>query len=259
MDNKKFYWIKLKTDFFNQDTIDFLLSQKNGCEYIVLYQMLCLKTANNGGKLTTNVGEIIIPYDIDKIVRDCKYFDTDTVMVALELFKKLNLIYQEEDKILKITDFDEMVGSECSSAKRVREWREKKKVLQCNNNVTQEIEIRDKSIDKDIDLDKDIDINNNNYNKYNEFVTKNWQTLTPFEYETLKNYCSSRGEDIVILAIQEAIKNKKKTLKYVEGILKNWKNNNLNTIEEIEENNINKKPFKENAKEKIERYLKQNE
>ena len=72
--NKRFYWIKLKTDFFNQDTIDFLLSQENGCEYIVLYQMLCLNTANNGGKLSSNVGEMIVPYDVKKIVRDTKYF-----------------------------------------------------------------------------------------------------------------------------------------------------------------------------------------
>ena len=46
MEDKKYYWIKLRTDFFNQETIDFLLSQPNGCEYVVLYQMLCLQTAN---------------------------------------------------------------------------------------------------------------------------------------------------------------------------------------------------------------------
>ena len=39
---KKFYWIKLKVDFFRREEIDFLLSQKNGAEYVVLYQMICL-------------------------------------------------------------------------------------------------------------------------------------------------------------------------------------------------------------------------
>ncbi len=42
-DNKRYYWIKLKTNFFNQSEIDFLLAQPNGCEYVVLYQMLCCK------------------------------------------------------------------------------------------------------------------------------------------------------------------------------------------------------------------------
>lgn len=148
-DNKRYYWIKLKTDFFNQETIDFMLSQKNGCEYVVLYQMLCLGAANRNGELTSKVGEMLIPYDVDKIVRDTKYFDFDTVSVALELFKRLGLIYEEEGKVLKIANFNEMVGSEVSSAKRVREFRERQKALQCNNDVTQEIEYRDKSIDID--------------------------------------------------------------------------------------------------------------
>lgn len=149
---KRFYWIKLKTDFFNQEAIDFLMSQENGCQYIVLYQMLCLKTANNNGNLSTQIGEVIIPYDVKKIVRDTKYFDIDTVTVALELFKRLGLVYEEEDKILRITDISEMVGSETSSAKRVREHRARK-ALQCNTEVTQEIEFRDKS--KEIDNKKE--------------------------------------------------------------------------------------------------------
>lgn len=167
-DNKRYYWIKLKTDFFNQETIDFMLSQKNGCEYVVLYQMLCLRAANNNGELSSKIGEMIVPYDIEKIVRDTKYFDFDTVVVALDLFKKLGLIYEEEDKVLKISNFDEMVGSEVSSAKRVREFRERQKVLQCNTNVTQEIEYRDKILDIDID-NKEININKPNFEE--EFAT----------------------------------------------------------------------------------------
>lgn len=123
MAEKRFYWIKLKTDFFNQDTIDFILQQENGCKYIVLYQMLCLKTANNNGELNTKIGEMIVPYDIEKIQRDTKYFDIDTIIVALELFKKLGLIYEEKDKTLKISSFDEMVGSESKSAQIKRNQR----------------------------------------------------------------------------------------------------------------------------------------
>lgn len=151
-DNKKYYWIKLKTDFFNQATIDFMLSQKNGCEYIVLYQMLCLNTANTGGEMCSKIGEMIVPYDVDKIVRDTKYFDFDTVTVALSLFKKLGLIYEGDNNMLCISNYDEMVGSETSVAKRVREHRARK-ALHCNKNVTQEIDNRDKRLDIDIDIE----------------------------------------------------------------------------------------------------------
>lgn len=122
----KYYWIKLNTNFFERDDIDFILSQKNGCQYIVLYQMLCMKTANNNGMLGTKVNEMIIPYDVDKIVRDTKYFDFDTVSMALELFKQIGLIYKEENGILKITEHNNLVGSETK-------WAEKKRKQRANN------------------------------------------------------------------------------------------------------------------------------
>lgn len=159
-ESKKFYWIKLRTDFFSEDEIDFLLSQKNGCEYVVLYQMLCLKTANTNGKLQKELGEIIIPYNVEKIVRDTKYFDFDTVTVALELYKRLSLIYIDENGILVINNHENMIGSETSSAKRIREWREKKKqenLLQCNENVTVNVTQENRDRDRDRDRDKSIE------------------------------------------------------------------------------------------------------
>ncbi len=168
---KRYYWIKLKTDFFNLAEIDFLLSQKNGCQYIVLYQMLCLQTANNNGQLASRLGEIIVPYDPDKIVRDTKYFSKDTVIVAMNLFRKLNLIYTDEGNCLRISGFENMVGSETNWAKEKREQREKKKLLEghCPENVLTEIDI-EKEIDKDIETDglKDrLNIINYKLNKIN--------------------------------------------------------------------------------------------
>lgn len=142
---KRYYWIKLKTDFFNLAEIDFLLSQKDGCQYIVLYEMLCLQTANNNGELASRVGEMIIPYDPDKIARDTKYFSKDTVIVAMELFEKLNLIYTDDGICLKIAGFENMVGSETGWAKQKREQREKQKLLsgQCPPNSPLEIDIEE--------------------------------------------------------------------------------------------------------------------
>ena len=148
-DTKKFYWIKLKTDFFNREDIDFMLSQPNGCQYVVLYQMLCLNTANTSGELINKIGEMIVPYNIEKIVRDTKYFDFDTVAVALELYKKLGLIYEQEDGNLKITDVERMIGSESASREAIkkREQRLKKKIEGTQEGTNCPIEYRDKSID----------------------------------------------------------------------------------------------------------------
>ena len=108
----KYYWIKLKNTFMTSETVDFLMGQKDGANYVVLYQMLCLKTANTNGELGRVIGEILIPYDEEKITRDCKWFSIDTVRIALTLYKKLGLIYQQDNGLLKITDMENLVGSE---------------------------------------------------------------------------------------------------------------------------------------------------
>lgn len=169
MEDKKFYWIKLKTDFFNTPAVDFLLSQENGSEYVVLYQMLCCMTANNKGSLSTQIGEIIVPFNADKIARDTKYFSKDTVMVALELFKKLGLIYSDEGDCLRLAGIEEMTGSESASKEAVkkREYRNKKetptlpapeeKDTKGDNLVDT---TKDKEVDKEVDKVVDTQVDN---------------------------------------------------------------------------------------------------
>lgn len=169
MEDKKFYWIKLKTDFFNTPAVDFLLSQENGSEYVVLYQMLCCMTANNKGSLSTQIGEIIVPFNADKIARDTKYFSKDTVMVALDLFKKLGLIYSDEGDCLRLAGIEEMTGSESASKEAVkkREYRNKKetptlpapeeKDTKGDNLVDT---TKDKEVDKEVDKVVDTPVDN---------------------------------------------------------------------------------------------------
>lgn len=166
MAERRNYWIKLHGYHFESNgDFDFLMSQKNGAEYIVLYQLLCLNTMNTKGELVSQLGEVIIPYDVDKITRDCKYFSRDTVVVALELYKKLGLIYSQEDGVLRITNHDEMVGSEASSAKRMRVLREKrkqeallaKKTSHCDATVTKSDVTLCAHCYTDIDIEKDIE------------------------------------------------------------------------------------------------------
>lgn len=160
---KTYYWLKLKTDFFDQDKIDFLMGQENGAKYVVIYQMLMLKTIKQNGILATQTEEMMIPYDVKKIVRDTKYFDFDTVTVALELFKKLGLVYEEENNILKLTEVENLVGSEGKWAGYKRESRKaNKEIGHCPTNVQKtigncpiDIDI-EKEIEKDKDIDKDI-------------------------------------------------------------------------------------------------------
>ena len=166
---KRYYWMKLKESFMTSDTIDYFMSQPNGANYVVLYQLLCLKTINTGGRLSRQIGEIIIPYDVEKIQRDCKWFSTDTVRVALNLYKAAGLIYEDVDGTLVLTNHNELVGSETDYAlqkKRQRDnsqqlppHKEVKSVDNVHENVHTDIDIdirdRDKSLDIDIEKDKE--------------------------------------------------------------------------------------------------------
>ena len=208
-ENSKYYWIKLRTDFFNQDTIGFLLSQKNGCEYVVLYQMLCLNTANSNGELISKIGEMIIPYDVEKIVRDTKYFDFDTVTIAIELFKKLGLIYESDNTgTLRIAEYSTMIGSESASreAEKKRKYRAKLKgrdILgySTGDNLSDRdkiLDIRDKRLEIDIrDKDKksgkpllslveDYTSNQDLQEAFKDFIEMRKKMKAPLTYRALK-------------------------------------------------------------------------
>ena len=137
------------------------MGQKNGANYVVLYQMLCLITINTNGRLSRQIGEVIIPYDVDKIQRDTKWFSADTVRVALGLYAKLGLIYQEQDGTLVLANHSEMVGSETDYAAQKKLQRTNKRQIeaehcgQCPQDVHADVgknvhtDIRDKILDID--------------------------------------------------------------------------------------------------------------
>lgn len=162
---KRYYWIKLKESFMTSDAVDFLMGQKDGANYVVLYQMLCLKTINTGGKLERHIGEIIIPYDVEKIQRDTKWFTVDTVRVALDLYKALGLIYTDKGGALCLTDHENLVGSETDYAEKNRRMRANQNALPSGHNVSADVS-ENVSTDIEIDIrDKRIDIENRDSTK----------------------------------------------------------------------------------------------
>ena len=148
---KRYYWMKLRENFMTSDTIDYFMSQPDGANYVVLYQMLCLKTINTEGRLSRKIGEIIIPYDIPKIQRDMKWFSADTIRVALELFKAFGLIYEDVDGVLTLADYHSLVGSESDYAQQ-------KKLQRKNNRPELSVDNVHTNVHTEIEIEKEIDI-----------------------------------------------------------------------------------------------------
>ena len=157
---KWYYWMKLKESFMTSDTIDYYMSQPSGANYVVLYQMLCLKTINTDGRLSRQIGEVIIPYDIPKIQRDLKWFSADTIRVALNLYKAVGLIYEDVDGTLVLADHDNLVGSETDYSAQKRAQKKKallppegveSSVENFHTEIEKELETRDKEQSSDTD------------------------------------------------------------------------------------------------------------
>ena len=162
---KKYYWLKLKENFFEEDTISWLEEQENGVYYSNFYLKLCLKSLKRNGILIRNVGDMLIPYDIKKL-SEITHVKLDTAIVAMELFKKIGLVKILDTGEIYLTQLENMVGSETSKAALMRKKRMKDKLLKSGsmdgNNVTKVLPEsyteKEKEIDTDIEQDKEIDI-----------------------------------------------------------------------------------------------------
>ena len=161
---KKYYWLKLKEDFFEDDTIEWIEEQPGGERYSLFYLKLCLKSLKTDGILIRNVGDMLIPYDVRKLAEITKT-DVDTVRVAMELFKKIGLVQILENGEIYMAQLQSMVGSETSKAQLMRNKRarDKEKALpepknEEGNNVTTALPNRYTEIEKEIEIEKDIEI-----------------------------------------------------------------------------------------------------
>lgn len=130
----KYYWLKLKEDFFQQEAIEWLEEQKNGKEYSLFYLKLCLKSLQNGGTLVRNIGTKAIPYTVKKLA---EVTNTTPAIAkeALEALKDIGLITEDAAGVLFIPGLTEMVGSESSNREAVkkRTQRQRKKGQEGDN------------------------------------------------------------------------------------------------------------------------------
>ena len=258
---KRYYWIKLRESFMTSDTVDFLMSQKDGANYVVLYQMLCLKTINTGGRLSRTIGEIVIPYDVEKIQRDCKWFSADTIRVALNLYKRFGLIYEERDGTLVLADHNSMVGSETDWAQQKREQLKNREALppaDCGTRVESGVEnlhtdIRDKDIrDQSIDTrDKEngggstcsFDTGNpfGDYDPHHQltpdtleaYASANLRNMTLYNMEELASFRDSLPEELIRHAIDEACGNGVPVYNYVRSILNRYVESGFKTLGDV--------------------------
>ncbi len=149
---KKYYWLKLKEDFFDDDAISWLEEQPKGKEYALFYLKLCLKSLKTDGILIRTVGTMLVPYDMKKLSEITKT-EFDTVVVAMELMKNIGLVEILENGEIFLPGLHQMVGSESQWAKYKKKNGKLENFQQDSNGVPKNLqtENRDKEIEKEID------------------------------------------------------------------------------------------------------------
>ena len=246
-ESKKYYWLKLKSDFFDDDTIKFIEEQENGIKYSNFYLKLCLKSLKTDGKLIRLVGETLIPYDINSLSK-LTGVEFDTVRSAMQLFESIGLIKVLESGEIYLSQIDELIGSETDKAQMMRRLRAEKKLD--GNNVTQMLPEKEIDIEKEKEKEKEIE-KETDVAEITKCYEDNIGLLTPATAELLFDYLKDMDKDLIIQAIKIASINNKRTGRYIQGILNDWSKKGFKTLLDVEQE---QNTFKNKNEEKQEKY-----
>lgn len=193
-DNKKYYYLRLKDNFFDSDELKILESMKDGYLYSNILLKLYLRSLKNDGKLVVNDR---IPYNAEMLASVTGH-QVGTIKQALSMFKELGLIEILENGAIYMLDIQNFIGKGSTEAdrqrlydRRISDERKQKKLTQSRNleeifeKSTPEIELE---LEKEIKIEKEIDSSASTTTKRKRFEKP---TLSE-----IKAYCIERGNKV---------------------------------------------------------------
>ena len=155
-DNKKYYYLKLKENFYDTEEMILLQNMRDGYMYSDILMKLYLRSLKSEGKL---MFKDVIPYTPTILAQVVRH-QVGTVEKALDIFQKFGLVEILDDGAIYMSDIQNFIGESSTEADRIRAYRTKIKTeeLKCTNVQL----LNDKStpeIEKEIELKKELDIN----------------------------------------------------------------------------------------------------
>lgn len=237
-DNKKYYYLRLKDNFFDSDELKILESMKDGYLYSNILLKLYLRSLKNDGKLVVNER---IPYSADMLASVTGH-QVGTIKQALSVFKDLGLIDVLDNGAIYMLDIQNFIGKGSSEADRKREYRQQIETERTNvqTNLRQ---ISDKSTPEiEIELEKDIEIEKEIHSSAKSTTTKRKR----FEKPTLSQitqYCLERNNNVNAEQFYDYYESN--GWKVGKNSMKDWKA----AVRTWEKNNYNRKPVNKNSKE----------
>ena len=236
-DNKKYYYLRLKDNFFDSDELKILESMKDGYLYSNILLKLYLRSLKNDGKLVVNDR---IPYNAEMLASVTGH-QIGTVKQALSIFKDLGLIDVLENGAIYMLDIQNFIGKGSSEADRKREYRQRIETDRTNvqTNLRQiseksppEIEIE---LEKDIEIEKEIHSSASTTTKRKRFEKP---TLSE-----IKEYCIERNNNVDAQHFYDYYESNgwkvgKNSMKNWQAAVRTWeKNSYTNTTKQTKKTN----------------------
>lgn len=156
-DNKRYYYLKLKENFFDSDEMVLLESMPDGYIYSNILLKLYLRSLKHEGKLMFNDR---IPFNSTMLATITRH-SVGVVEKAVQIFRDLQLIDVLDNGAIYMSDIQSFIGKSSTEADRKREYR--KKIEEAKRNLITGGQVSDKCPDKTtpelkIEIEKDIDI-----------------------------------------------------------------------------------------------------
>lgn len=226
-DKTKYYYLKIKENFFDSEDMKLLESMDNGYIYSNILMKMYLLSLKNGGKL---MYKDKIPYN-SKMLSTILNHNVDILERAINIFKELNLIEILDSGAIFMLDIQNYIGKSSDEADRKREYRnrienDKKLNLDICPDICRTNLLNTKDKDKDKDINRDRVIEKEKKKCYGEFKRVK---LTDKEYNKL---IEDFGEEIIkekIKQIDEYVEENNNKNKYTnfnlvirKAIRNNW-------------------------------------
>ena len=155
-DNRKYYYLKLKENYFDEDAIVLLESMQDGVLYSNILLKLYLKSLKNGGKLQLDEN---IPYTAQMIATITRQ-QIGTVERALQIFLKLGLVEVLDSGTFYMSNIELLIGQSSTEAERKRAARLQNKALSAprtNGGHLSDIRPPEIELEKEIEIKREIE------------------------------------------------------------------------------------------------------
>lgn len=233
---KIYFWLKIDKKFFDNIFIKRLKTVPGGYTMTVIYIRLMLESLESDcilyyeGYFDNLKEELALKLDVSE----------DDIDMTMAYFTKCGLIQVDEDKNAELPQAKALVESETNWANYKREQRKKGKLeevqpsLTISNSCPTEIEIE---IEKELEEEIEKKTSSAPTAEISNYYQKRIGVMDGQQYQILTDYLTLDGMELEVIkiAIDKAADNSKRSFSYINSILKNWRQNGIRTMVQVED------------------------